>query len=52
MHRAGGGSAGEAVLHGRTHPRQVEIADGLPLGPSMKVLKRELRRTVAPAHEA
>ncbi|MFC8453630.1 long-chain fatty acid--CoA ligase [Kitasatospora sp. NPDC057223] len=31
------------------YPRQVEIADSLPLGPSMKVLKRELRRTIAPA---
>ncbi|MFC9330668.1 long-chain fatty acid--CoA ligase [Kitasatospora sp. NPDC057015] len=31
------------------YPRQVEIAESLPLGPSMKVLKRELRRTVTPA---
>lgn len=25
------------------YPRRVEFADALPLGPSMKVLKRELR---------
>lgn len=31
------------------YPRQVELAESLPLGPSMKVLKRELRRTVVPA---
>ncbi|WP_431681379.1 long-chain-fatty-acid--CoA ligase [Kitasatospora sp. KL5] len=31
------------------YPRQVEIVAELPLGPSMKVLKRELRRTFAPA---
>ena len=30
------------------YPRRVEIADSLPLGPSLKVLKRELRRTLAP----
>ncbi|MEU2630442.1 AMP-binding protein [Kitasatospora sp. NPDC007106] len=31
------------------YPRQVEIVAELPLGPSLKVLKRELRRTVTPA---
>jgi long-chain acyl-CoA synthetase len=27
------------------YPRQVRFVDSLPLGPSMKVLKRELRKT-------
>ena len=31
------------------YPRQVRFVDDLPLGPSMKVLKRELRRTIAAA---
>ncbi|KAB1912490.1 long-chain fatty acid--CoA ligase [Micromonospora sp. AMSO31t] len=30
------------------YPRQVRYVDALPVGPSHKVLKRELRRTVAP----
>ncbi|WP_405010932.1 long-chain-fatty-acid--CoA ligase [Kitasatospora sp. NBC_01539] len=38
-----------ARLGRHKYPRQVEIAESLPLGPSMKVLKRELRRTVTPA---
>ncbi|WP_338702668.1 long-chain fatty acid--CoA ligase [Streptomyces sp. Q6] len=29
------------------YPRRVEITDALPLGPSMKILKRELRATYA-----
>jgi long-chain acyl-CoA synthetase len=29
------------------YPRQIRFVDELPLGPSMKVLKRELRRTIA-----
>jgi long-chain acyl-CoA synthetase len=29
------------------YPRQVRIVEELPLGPSMKVLKRELRRRFA-----
>jgi long-chain acyl-CoA synthetase len=28
------------------YPRQVRFVEDLPLGPSMKVLKRELRRTI------
>lgn len=31
------------------YPRRVDIVDELPLGPSMKVLKRELRARYAPA---
>jgi len=34
------------------YPRQVRFIDELPLGPSMKVLKRELRRTIADSSEA
>ncbi|GAB2675243.1 long-chain fatty acid--CoA ligase [Thalassiella azotivora] len=34
------------------YPRRVQVVDELPLGPSMKVLKRELRRTVAEAAAA
>ena len=34
------------------YPRQVRFIDELPLGPSMKVLKRELRRTIADSPEA
>ena len=30
-------------LGGHKYPRRVEIVDALPLGPSHKVLKRELR---------
>ncbi|MGW4293620.1 long-chain-fatty-acid--CoA ligase [Micromonospora chersina] len=30
------------------YPRQVRYVDALPIGPSHKVLKRELRRTLAP----
>jgi long-chain acyl-CoA synthetase len=29
------------------YPRQIRFVDEMPLGPSMKVLKRELRRTIA-----
>jgi long-chain acyl-CoA synthetase len=34
------------------YPRQIRFVDELPLGPSMKVLKRELRRTMAEAPPA
>jgi long-chain acyl-CoA synthetase len=34
------------------YPRQVRLVEELPLGPSMKVLKRELRRTIADSSEA
>ena len=34
------------------YPRQIRFVDELPLGPSMKVLKRELRRTMAEASPA
>jgi long-chain acyl-CoA synthetase len=27
------------------YPRKLQLAEALPMGPSMKVLKRELRRT-------
>ncbi|GAB2878720.1 long-chain-fatty-acid--CoA ligase [Nocardioides pacificus] len=35
-------------LAGHKYPRLVEVVDELPLGPSHKVLKRELRRMLAP----
>jgi len=34
------------------YPRRVEFVDALPLGPSHKVLKRELRRQFTPAAES
>lgn len=34
------------------YPRQVRYVDALPIGPSHKVLKRELRRALAPAPPA
>jgi long-chain acyl-CoA synthetase len=34
-------------LGGHTYPRIVRFVDTLPLGPSHKVLKRELRRTLS-----
>ncbi|MET8911540.1 hypothetical protein [Micromonospora sp. NPDC004551] len=37
-----------AHLGRHKYPRQVRYVDALPIGPSHKVLKRELRRTVAP----
>ncbi len=35
-------------LGGHKYPRQIRYVQSLPLGPSMKVLKRELRRTLSP----
>ena len=39
-------------LGGHKYPRRVEVVDSLPLGPSMKVLKRELRARFADAPAA
>jgi long-chain acyl-CoA synthetase len=49
----GGVTADELIAWSREHlgrhkyPRQVRFVDQMPLGPSHKVLKRELRRMAA-----
>jgi long-chain acyl-CoA synthetase len=36
---------GRGNLGRHKYPRRLQVAEALPMGPSMKVLKRELRRT-------
>ncbi|WP_226345865.1 long-chain-fatty-acid--CoA ligase [Agilicoccus flavus] len=48
-----GATPDELIAYGKEHlakhkyPRRVEIVETLPMGPSHKILKRELRRTLA-----